>query len=280
MAEHGCLTASDVEHLQSEVFPSGLQSRDDAEMLLALDLAAEQTCEEWQDYLVSAIAEFVTRSGSVSVDDAQWLSGAISRNSVVDGIMRFDLLFTVIAYARSTPFSLLELALDQIALAAVEGKGPIAHLRTSQEAGLNETEVALIRDLLIAAETTEQQPLGRSEMAWLHRLYQRCLSGTNHPSWGDLFVKAAANYVLSTRADLGQPRSFALIPSDEADDIHRTCNGTLKSLERIGETCGGSEDTFRMVNRYKERGLEHDNDDEQQLLGACLDGLRTFSVAV
>ncbi|MFD0917883.1 hypothetical protein ACFQ14_15870 [Pseudahrensia aquimaris] len=277
LAQRGCVQTQDVEHLQTTVFPTGLQSRDDAEMLLALDLALPESCEAWQDYLISAIAEFVTRNGAVTASDADWLAGCVSRGGVIDGLMRFDLLFTVIAYGASVPFSLLKLALDQVALAALENKGPLANLHDAKSKALSEREVSLIRELLIAAESTDCQALSRSEMSWLHRLNQRSDNAHNHSSWNDLFVKAAANYVLNARADLAQPRSFALAPSHEASDVENTCRGTLKSLERIGETCGGSEDMIRVVNRYKERGLESDNDDEQQLLGACIDGLQSFT---
>lgn len=278
LAESGIVRGCDIDELQTDVFPNGLQTRADAEMLLAIDMSAFRICDQWDDYLISAIADFTIVNGVVNVKDAEWLERCVARQGVVHSKTGFELLFTIIAHAKKVPFALAKLAMDQVALAALENKGPLADMHSGENGGISAREASLLREILVACESGQQISLSHEEMNYLQKLHAQTRVHLNDPLWNDLHVKAAANYVLSSRADLIQSRgvSLATPARDAADDIQQTSKGTLKSLERANEACGGGEDIIRIVSRYQRD--KKTNNSGGDLMMSCLSHLKEQSV--
>jgi hypothetical protein len=71
----------DLRRLQRDVLPSGPTSREEIEVLLSLD-SIGQVDEDWPDYLVETIVQFVLSSsdppGCVDANTATWLIEALS----------------------------------------------------------------------------------------------------------------------------------------------------------------------------------------------------------
>jgi hypothetical protein len=77
----GRISFGDVRRLQRDVLPDGVSSREEVELLLALDRAATRTDRSWTEWLVPAIVDFVVwgerPTGLVEADAAAWLTTAL-----------------------------------------------------------------------------------------------------------------------------------------------------------------------------------------------------------
>jgi hypothetical protein len=71
-----------VRRLQRKILPDGVMSREEAELLIALDRSATKADPSWTEYLVATIVDFVVwverPTGFVDDDTALWLAEALS----------------------------------------------------------------------------------------------------------------------------------------------------------------------------------------------------------
>ncbi len=78
------ITESDVKLLTCDVLPHDLMSRDQADLLIALDRAVPRQCPLWGDTLVALVVDFVVwvsrPTGFVEAASARWLVGSLGAN--------------------------------------------------------------------------------------------------------------------------------------------------------------------------------------------------------
>ncbi|MDJ1157255.1 hypothetical protein QNA08_03250 [Chelatococcus sp. SYSU_G07232] len=71
----------DVRMLNQDVMPDGIASREEADVLIALDRRIGEQCEEWGDALVALLVDFVVwgarPTGVVRSEDAHWLATSL-----------------------------------------------------------------------------------------------------------------------------------------------------------------------------------------------------------
>ena len=227
IAERGTIRPHHVDEVREEVFPDGLPNKAAAETLLAIDMAAQKSCTDWETYLRGAIADFIARAEPDQHDNlAQWLIRCISRHGCVDDPGRFDMLLAVIEALPTPPYQLVRLALSQVETAILEARGPLAQSRLCDKRVITSRDVASIRTILLAVGDA---PLSREEMQFLFDLNEQTFPHANHGSWQDLFVKAVANHVLSEGKAGAQPRSIALAADQPADKRVKACVAKLRS---------------------------------------------------
>lgn len=81
----GFLAREDVRRLQRDVLPNGVETRDEADLLIALDRAvAEKDCA-WSAFVIQAVVDFVVwtsrPTGRVDRETAEWLVGSLGCGS-------------------------------------------------------------------------------------------------------------------------------------------------------------------------------------------------------
>jgi hypothetical protein len=80
--ENNRITAENVQQLQRAVLRDGVTTREEADVLVALDRAIAEADPFWADFLVASIVDFVVwtsrPTGFVSHDDAIWLATTLS----------------------------------------------------------------------------------------------------------------------------------------------------------------------------------------------------------
>ncbi len=73
----GCISSDDAQRLQRDLFPNGISSRDEAELLLTLDRTVGRADPAFADWLVAMLVDLVvwgTRpTGRIDADTAAWL---------------------------------------------------------------------------------------------------------------------------------------------------------------------------------------------------------------
>jgi hypothetical protein len=72
----------DIHDLQRNILPEGFASREEADMLIALDRAVPDKDPAWAEFLVRAIVAFAVwtsrPTGYVDADTARWLTGSLA----------------------------------------------------------------------------------------------------------------------------------------------------------------------------------------------------------
>lgn len=76
------ISSDDVKALQRDIFADGLVSREEADVLIALDRALAKADPSWADFLVRTVVDFAVwgarPTGYVNQDDARWLTQSLS----------------------------------------------------------------------------------------------------------------------------------------------------------------------------------------------------------
>lgn len=83
--EQGSLGADDVRRLQREVLADGISTREEADVLIALDRAVAIQDAVWEPYLVAAVVQFAVwtsrPTGYIDADAARWLTTTLGCGS-------------------------------------------------------------------------------------------------------------------------------------------------------------------------------------------------------
>lgn len=208
------IQSEDVIMLRREVFGDGVVTRQEAEALFALDASCDDKCPEWPTFFCEAITDFIVHqekpAGYISEENAAWLVRAVSRDGMVDTATELELLIKALEAARSAPESLSAYALEQVAHAVIDGKGPLADGRQLQQGVIGRAETDLVRRILYAAAGEGQVGISRAEAEMLFRLNDSTVESANDPAWTELFVKALANSLMCASGYAPPPRDVAL----------------------------------------------------------------------
>ena len=190
------VTDEDVLRLRREVYRDGVVNREEARDIFALDHQVTDKPDSWREFFVEAIADYLVAKeaprGYISNSNAEWLIDAISHDGVVDYRTELELLIKAMEKATSVPPHLSAFALDQVAIAVVEGKGAVARGRTLTPGVIGEHEVELLRRILYAGGGDGNVAITRDEAEVLFRINDNTAEADNHLSWTELFTKAVA----------------------------------------------------------------------------------------
>ena len=111
----GRITADDVQALTRHVLPEGLTSRDEADMLTALDRVVAATDTAFGDYLVAAVVDFAVwgerPTGYIDAEIARWLVASL-RNGSGPSRLAVRIAREVVREAQASDEALIAFALD------------------------------------------------------------------------------------------------------------------------------------------------------------------------
>jgi hypothetical protein len=90
----GRISCGDIKRLQRDILPDGINSRDEAELLLTLEQTVSRTDRAFSDWLVAMMVDFVvwgTRpTGVVDADTAAWLASFTTSHTGTRTMRRFS----------------------------------------------------------------------------------------------------------------------------------------------------------------------------------------------
>ena len=82
VADEGEITLADVRCLHRDILPDGIESRDEADLLIALDRAVGRTHSTWNAFVIQAVVDFVVwtsrPTGYVDHETATWLVASLT----------------------------------------------------------------------------------------------------------------------------------------------------------------------------------------------------------
>jgi hypothetical protein len=261
-------------------FGVGVASRREVEALLSLAAACGGACGTWPASLIEEAARCIVHrdrpSGSLTGAKAAWLTGAIAKNGRIETVAGFDLLVRVLENAGSAPTALALLALEEVALAVVDGAGPLARGRASFPGIIEAAEVDLIRRILKPSYGGRE--ISRAEADVLFRINDGTVEEMNDPSWNTLFVRTITGHVLAGDGQAGASLEDDLLRGHllDAADLNlmayfrRMVAGGAGVLfdragsERAGRDGGaprlGESEARWLAGRIGHDGLIHDNE--------------------
>ena len=232
------IAPEDVMMLRRDVFADGVVTRGEAEALFALDQTAQDKCAEWAPFFVEAVTDYIVHQekplGYISQDNADWLVRTISRDGMVDSRTELELLVHVLEEAKSSPGQLSAYALEQVAHAVVDGKGPLMQGGSLVPGHIAKAEVDLLRRILYAYGGDGNIAISKVEAEVLFRINDRTAAAENDPSWNDLFVKAIANYVMCSAGYEPPTREAALRHENFLDEGAPTLGGFFSRMASGG----------------------------------------------
>lgn len=178
IATNRSISAEDALRARHDILLKGLVSREDAEVLIALEARVAEGAEAWAQAFVEALTDHVLQSGvypgHVDEPTAAWLIAMFSDRPRVNEL---EALVKILERAESAPESLRDFVRARIAR-HVAGRAVSA------------ADATLVRRVVFARPLVSEV-----EVRWLFALDAESDGRDNDPAWGDLFVKAAVCHV-------------------------------------------------------------------------------------
>ncbi len=198
-AADGQVTSEELLALRREGWGDGIITRAEAEALFALNNALQNRTEDWCDFFVEAIGEFVLNGSpprlQCSQDEAAWLISQIDHDGVTDSMAELETMVRIIERAENTPDRLKQYVLDQVEREVLTGTGPTRCGGRLSATHISAAECRIIRRVIFAAGGHGPAAVTRHDAEMLFRLKDETLADENAAEWDDLFIDGVANYL-------------------------------------------------------------------------------------
>ncbi len=116
--EKEALSSDDVVALRGYIFETGIASREEAEMLMAVDRTPSAATAGWAAFFIEAVTDFVVwqsrPTGRVTESDLDWLMACLGDKPTGNGMA---LLFNIVREAHEHPIRLSEIVMRLQAMA-------------------------------------------------------------------------------------------------------------------------------------------------------------------
>lgn len=199
VAEDGVITKEELFSLRQLGWGDGKIYREEAEAIFAINDTIQERTDEWVDFFVEAIGEFVLNGteprNMCSDDEARWLIGCIDHDGKVESMAELEALVRIIEKAQNVPEFLKAYVLRQIEQEVMTGVGPTRCGGELSAAHISAAECKILRRVIFASGGYGPAAVSRFDAELLFRLKDATLQDENSPLWDELFVDGVANYL-------------------------------------------------------------------------------------
>lgn len=210
----GSIKDADVLKLRRSYYDDGHITAEEAEIIFALNDACPVQDPAWADCFVETITDYIVEQakpeGYLTTENAAWLIQRISKDGRIESKTEMELLVSVLDRARWSPQGLVSFALEQVKDAVINGDGPLRSGKLLEPGVVTEGDVDLLRRIIYSYGGDGNVAVTRPEAEILFDIDEATADADNHPAWGDLFVKAIANCVMTASGYAPPPREEAL----------------------------------------------------------------------
>lgn len=197
----GHVTAAEILALRQAGWADGRIEPAEAEAIFVLNDRLTERSDEWADFFVEALCEFVLAGGAprgfVSDDQAEWLISRLDRSGQVESLAELELLARLFDRAERLPDRLKGYALTQIEQIVLTGTGPTRDGGQVEAARITSAECRLLRRFIFSFNSEAPGGVSRAEAEMLFRLKDATLGADNAPEWAQLFVQGVANHLMA-----------------------------------------------------------------------------------
>jgi hypothetical protein len=199
VAEDGIITKEELFSLRQLGWGDGKIYREEAEAIFAINDTIQERSDEWVDFFVEAIGEFVLNGteprNMCSDEEARWLIGCIDHDGKVESMAELEALVRIIEKAQNVPEFLKAYVLRQIEQEVMTGVGPTRCGGELSAAHISAAECKILRRVIFASGGYGPAAVSRFDAELLFRLKDATLQDENSPLWDELFVDGVANYL-------------------------------------------------------------------------------------
>jgi len=212
LAERACadgvIDSAELAALRKAGWNDGTLSQWEAESLFTINDALSAHDDDWCDFFVESIGEYVINAapplGYVSQEEANWLVQQIRKDDRLCSKTELELLVRIYERACNVPDSLKAFVLAQIEQAVLIGNGPTRSGGELSDTHISGAEVQILRRMLFAPASDRPAAVGRREAEMLFRLKDAAAGADNVPEWKTLFVQGVGNYLMGYSAENAQ----------------------------------------------------------------------------
>lgn len=198
-AADGSVSSQEVLALRRQGWGDGVIHRDEAEALFALNDALQDRSEEWADFFVEAIGEFVLNGTpprlQCNEEEAAWLIAKVDHDGKVESFAELEAIVRIIERAENTPVSLKNYVLRQVENEVLTGVGPTRCGGELSSTHISSAECRILRRVIFASGGHGPAAVSRFDAETLFRLKDETLAEENAPEWDDLFLDGVSNFL-------------------------------------------------------------------------------------
>ena len=244
LQDQGRITDEDVLNFRREVFQDMLVSRVEAEGVFALNNAVENTSKAWNDFFVEVMVDYCVNQakphGYMSENNADWLVAQITKDGRLDNNSELELIVKVIERANEVPTLFAAFALEQVAVAVLEGNGALLNNAELKAGVIGAPEANLLRRVMYGVGAEGRLAVSKEEVEVLFELNDMTIEAENHPEWSDVFIKAVSCHLMSAGGYQAIDRKEVLRREEWLDDTSVDVAGMIsKTLSSVGKIMSG-----------------------------------------
>ncbi|MCL2716983.1 MAG: hypothetical protein FWD68_21160 [Alphaproteobacteria bacterium] len=198
-----CLTPRTVMRVREAIYAHGRVATENTELLLrfAREFRGE-VCPEWDLLFNEVLTDYVVRQNeppNVIPDyKADWLTKKLGSDGGITSQLEFDMLLEVMAKAEAMPASLSVFVLNVVKAAIMSGSRDAVTGEEAPPGVVTSADVDALRAVLFAATIGSGDPVCREQVEVLFDIAHAATEVDS--SFDELFVRAAGNYLMATRA--------------------------------------------------------------------------------
>ena len=242
VAADGQVTADEVLALRREGWGDGIISREEAEVLFAINRSIDTRDEQWCDFFVEAIGEFVLNGSEprLQCDDseAEWLIAQVEHDGVVESYVELETLVRIIERAENVPSRLKDYVVAQIEREVLEGTGPTRDGGELSSQHITASEVKVLRRVIFASGGYGPAAVSRFDAEMLFRLKDETLSEDNAAEWDDLFLDGVSNYLKgfalqNAQLEHGRAKELQAFVADNKANVGRVMGQMAREMPQV-----------------------------------------------
>ncbi|MEM9085668.1 MAG: hypothetical protein AAGB23_07065 [Pseudomonadota bacterium] len=246
-AEDGRVSSEELLALRRQGWGDGVIHRDEAEALFALNNALEERSEEWCDFFVEAIGEFVLNGTpprlQCNEEEASWLIAQVDHDGRVESVVELETIVRIIERAENTPVSLKNYVLHQVEREVLTGEGPTRCGGTLSATHITSAECRILRRVIFASGGHGPAAVSRFDAEMLFRLKDETLAEENAAEWDDLFLDGVSNFLkgfMFQNAQVSHERKQELhaFIADNKPNVGRFFGRMVKEAPNVANSMG------------------------------------------
>lgn len=246
-AADGQITADELLALRREGWGDGIMTREEAEALFALNTALDVRSDEWCDFFVEAIGEFVLNAApprlQCSAQEAEWLIAQVDRDGIVESAAELEAVVRIIERAENVPERLKNYALAVVEREVLTGTGPTRCGGALSATHISAAECRIIRRVIFASGGCAPAAVSRFEAEMLFRLKDATLADENAAEWDDLFIDGVANFLKgfvlpSAQLDHARRRELEAFVADNRANVGRFMGRVIREVPQVANHFG------------------------------------------
>jgi len=246
-AQDGSISPHELLELRREGWGDGIITREEAEALFQLNNALEARDEEWSDFFVEAIGEYVLNGTEprrqCNEAEARWLIDQIDHDGKLESMVELEAMVRILERAENTPDLLKNYVLEQIEREVLTGIGPTRCGGDLSATHISAAECRILRRVIFASGGHGPAAVSRFDAEMLFRLKDETLAEENAPEWDELFIDGVANYLKgfalqNAQISHARKRELEAFIADNKANVGRFMGRVVREVPQVANHLG------------------------------------------